>query len=110
VTQLLTDHNTQGGPKYQYKIHTNTQWHTNTIAYRNNDTTLILTINTGVRKERPLSPTLGFVWMGPLKLQSILHINCVIKGTTIHYFLFANDQKNTVRISKYHLQRTAEIL
>jgi hypothetical protein len=24
------------GPKYQYKIHTNTQWHTNTIAYRNN--------------------------------------------------------------------------
>jgi hypothetical protein len=29
VTQLLTDHNMQGGPKYQYKIHTNTQWHTN---------------------------------------------------------------------------------
>jgi hypothetical protein len=24
VTQLLTDHNMQGGPKYQYKIHTNT--------------------------------------------------------------------------------------
>jgi hypothetical protein len=39
VTQLLTDHNTQGGPKYQYKICTNTQWHTNTIAYKNNDTT-----------------------------------------------------------------------
>jgi hypothetical protein len=39
VTQLLTDHNMQGAPKYQYKIHTNTQWHTNTIAYRSNDTT-----------------------------------------------------------------------
>jgi fatty acid desaturase len=39
VTQLLTDHNMQGGQKYQYKIHTNTQWHINTIAYRNNDTT-----------------------------------------------------------------------
>jgi hypothetical protein len=41
VTQLLTDHNTQGGTKHQYKIHTNTQWHTNTIAYRNNDTTFL---------------------------------------------------------------------
>jgi hypothetical protein len=36
VTQLLTDHNMQGGPKYQYKIHTMAH---KPIAYRNNDTT-----------------------------------------------------------------------
>jgi len=39
VTQLLTDHNTQGGPKYQYK-YTQTHNGTQTIAYRNNDTIL----------------------------------------------------------------------
>jgi hypothetical protein len=36
VTQLLTNHNTQGWPKYQYKIHTKAH---KSIAYRNNDTT-----------------------------------------------------------------------